>query len=160
MISKFVTWYDGACCLMFLTGNGIKTRTHACKEHCTFPNQVNHQNLGALGLRSCASHALMMHLVGKCAISAWAWVLAIIPRMSGYCKRSDIIVPVHLMPLYWPTFTLLASFTPKLALLSTKVGLSKHVIRVEYKFFFWIWINFPSILPLNTGITHEWLYYI
>ena len=33
----------------------------------------------AICLQPCVFQALMMHLVGKCAISAQAWVLAFIP---------------------------------------------------------------------------------
>ncbi len=39
------------------------------------PMPVHHQNLASL--QPCAFQDLMMHLFGKCVISAWAWVLAI-----------------------------------------------------------------------------------
>ncbi len=39
-----------------------------------------------------ASHALMMSLIGKCAISACAWVLAILPRLG----HSVIVLILHL----------------------------------------------------------------
>ncbi len=57
--------------LMFLTGQGIKARTHACGEITHFPTGCIIRTWKALGLWPCASQALMMHLIGKCAISAW-----------------------------------------------------------------------------------------
>ncbi len=65
--------------LMFLTGQRIKARTHAHAEITHFPTLCMIRTWKVLSLQPCASHALMMHLVGKRAISAWAWVLAILP---------------------------------------------------------------------------------
>ena len=64
--------------VMFLTGHGIKARTHAHVTIAHFPAQCIIGTWDALGLKPCASQALMMPLIGKCAISAWAWVLAIL----------------------------------------------------------------------------------
>ncbi len=65
--------------LMFLTGHVIKARTHARAEIAHFRTQCNIRNWKALmiSLQPCASQALIMHLVGKYAISTWARVLAI-----------------------------------------------------------------------------------
>ena len=46
---------------------------YPCRNH-TFLNQVCHQ-----GLEITRPQALRIHLVGKCAISAWLWFLAFIP---------------------------------------------------------------------------------
>ena len=53
--------------LMFLTGHGASSELG------------QHSACGLL-----ASQALMMHLIGKCAISAWSWVLAIFTTSRGY----------------------------------------------------------------------------
>ena len=62
--------------LMFLTGHGIKTRTYVHAEIAHFPTLSVIGTWKVLGLRPHASQVLMMHLIGKCAISAQAWVLA------------------------------------------------------------------------------------
>ena len=62
--------------LMFLTGYGIKASTHAEIAH--FSTLCIIRTWKALGLWPHGSQALMMHLIGKCAISARAWVLAIL----------------------------------------------------------------------------------
>ena len=69
--------------LMFLTGHGIRARTHAHAKITLFPTQYIIRTWKVLGLWPHASQSLMMHLDGKCAISAWAWVLAI-TCMSPY----------------------------------------------------------------------------
>ena len=63
--------------LMSHTCHGIKARTHARAEIAHFSTRCIIRTWKALGLRPYASMAQMMHLVGKCVISAWAWVLAI-----------------------------------------------------------------------------------
>ena len=60
--------------LMFLTGHGIKTYAHSEIAH--FPTQFIIRTWKALALWPRASQT-MMHLIGKCAISTWTWVLAI-----------------------------------------------------------------------------------
>ena len=64
--------------LKFLTGHGINARTHADVEMAHFPTWGIIKTWKALSMRPCASQALMMHLIGKCVISAWTWVLAIL----------------------------------------------------------------------------------
>ena len=63
--------------LMFLTGKGIKARTHACTVIAHFPTWCIITAWKALGLQPHAPQALMMHLVGKCVIPTRAWVLAL-----------------------------------------------------------------------------------
>ena len=63
--------------LMFLTGHEIKARTHAHVESAHFQMRCLIRTWKAFGLWLHASQALMRHLVGKCVISAWVWVLAI-----------------------------------------------------------------------------------
>ena len=70
--------------LMFLKGHGIKARTHAHAESTQFPPRCTIRTWKALSLQPCASQALMKHLIGKCAISAWVWVLAILPHLVSY----------------------------------------------------------------------------
>ena len=70
--------------LTFNTGHVIKARTHACIEIAHFPSWCIIRTWKALGLWSHASQALMVHLVGKCANSARAWVLAILHTISLY----------------------------------------------------------------------------
>ena len=62
---------------MFLTGHGIKARTHALAEIIYFPTRSIIRACKALGLWPRASQTLMICLVGKCAISTRAWVLGI-----------------------------------------------------------------------------------
>ena len=63
--------------LMFRTGHGIRARPHSPAEIGHFPNWCIIRAREARGRRASAFQALMMHLVGKCVISAQAWVLAI-----------------------------------------------------------------------------------
>ena len=63
--------------LMFLTGHWLEARIYACVEITRFSSRCIIRTWKALGLWPHASQALMMHLIGKCAISAWAWCLAI-----------------------------------------------------------------------------------
>ena len=63
--------------LMFLTNHGIKERAYAHAEITHFPMKCITRTWKELGLQPSTPQALMMHLVGKCAISAWTWVLAI-----------------------------------------------------------------------------------
>ena len=67
--------------LMFPTGHGIKARAHAHAEITHFSTRCIIRTWKALGLHPHASEALMMHLVGKCVISTWTWVLAIFLTM-------------------------------------------------------------------------------
>ena len=61
---------------MFLTGHGMKARTRAHVQITHFPTWCIIRTWTALGVWPHASHAFMMHLVGKCASSARAWILA------------------------------------------------------------------------------------
>ena len=54
--------------LMFYTGHEIKARTHAHVKITHFPTWCITSTWKALDLQPRASQALMMHLVGKCAI--------------------------------------------------------------------------------------------
>ena len=63
--------------LMFLTGHGIAARTHAHVEIGHFITRCFIRAWEAWGQRLSASQALMMHFIGKCPISKWAWFLAI-----------------------------------------------------------------------------------
>ena len=67
--------------LMLLTGHGMKAGILAHAEIAHFPTWCITRTWNALGLRPCASQALMMHLVGKCTICRRAWVLAIFSGM-------------------------------------------------------------------------------
>ena len=58
--------------LIFLTSHGIKTRIHAYAEIAHLPTWCITITWKALSLQLRACQALMMHLIGKCAISAWA----------------------------------------------------------------------------------------
>ena len=64
--------------LVFLTLHGMKARTHDYVEIAHFPTQCIIRTWKVLGLWPRVSQALVMHQVGRCAISTWAWVLAII----------------------------------------------------------------------------------
>ena len=89
--------------LLVLTGHGIKARTHACAKITHFPPQCKEdwielnctRTWKALGLWPHASQALMMHLVGKCVISTWTWILAIwyfgISRIDSASMLYDLI---------------------------------------------------------------------
>ena len=80
--------------LVFLRGHRIKARAHACEEIAQFPTRCIIRTWKALALLPHASQMLMMHLMGKCAISAWAWVLAIIIT-SSMVRVNDQIVAVN-----------------------------------------------------------------
>ena len=72
-------WYFHMAALMFFTSHGIKARTHAHTEITHFPMRCTIRTWEALGCRLSAFQVLMVHRVGKCVISTWAWVLAFIP---------------------------------------------------------------------------------
>ena len=74
--------------LMFLTGHEIKARTHAHVEITHFLTQCIIRTWKALGLQPHNSQAGMMHLIGKCVISIWAWVLAKL-HSSANCSSSS-----------------------------------------------------------------------
>ena len=57
--------------LMFLTGHGIKARTHTHAEIAHFPTRCIIRTRKAPNLRRLASPTLMMHLIGKCASNAF-----------------------------------------------------------------------------------------
>ena len=63
--------------LMFLTGHVRKAGTHTHAEVAYFPTQCIISTWKAFGFWPHAFQALMMHLLGKCAIFTFAWVLAI-----------------------------------------------------------------------------------
>ena len=63
--------------LMYLTGHGIIARNHVYAEIAHFPSRCIISSRKTLVLWPHASQALMMHQIGKCAISTWPWVLAI-----------------------------------------------------------------------------------
>ncbi len=67
-------------CLDVFTGHGIKGRTHASAEIIHFPTHCIIRTWKAPSLWPHASQALMMHLFGKCVISAWTRVLVILPH--------------------------------------------------------------------------------
>ncbi len=73
--------------LMFLTGHGIKARTHAHAEIAHVPTRCIIRTWKALGLWLHAHQAPMMHLNGKFAISAWAWVLDIYNVFQSWYTR-------------------------------------------------------------------------
>ena len=52
-----------------------EARTHAHAEITYFPTRCIIGSWKAISLQPHASQGLMMHLVRKCAIAAWAWVL-------------------------------------------------------------------------------------
>ena len=66
----------------------------------TFPNEVHHQGLESRGCKASASQAAMMHQVGKCAISAWAWVLASIPWPVRNTKAAMQKLCISTHPFY------------------------------------------------------------
>ncbi len=47
--------------------------------NCTFPNEIHHQGQASMRPQPSACQVLMIHWVGKCAISTQAWVLAFYP---------------------------------------------------------------------------------
>ena len=63
--------------LLFFTGHGVKARTHVHEEIIHFPAQCIIRTWNALDPRPCASQALTMRVHGKCVISAWSWLLAL-----------------------------------------------------------------------------------
>ncbi len=69
--------------LMILTGHGIKAGTQANVEIAHFPTWAIIRIWKALSLRTHASQAPVMHLVGKCATPIWTWALAIYTTPSG-----------------------------------------------------------------------------
>ena len=52
----------------------------------TFPNSVHHQILESTQPAALCVTGLVMHLIGKCVISARAWVLAILQ----YCCKQNL----------------------------------------------------------------------
>ena len=58
----------------------------------------------ALGLQPHASHAQMIHLNGKSAISTQAWVLAVLSATRSTVKQSPMNVPSHKSELNQPAF--------------------------------------------------------
>ena len=69
------------------------------KKQEPMPMQKSHIfQLGAplkwkpLGLLPHAFQALVMHLVGKCVISAWAWVLPIVLKLWKNCANSRLML--------------------------------------------------------------------
>ena len=74
--------------LMFLTGHGIKARTHVRAEIAHFLIQCIIRTWKALSLWPHDFQALMMHLVGKYTNSTWTWVLATIcPFNNELCQK-------------------------------------------------------------------------
>ena len=80
---------------MFLTGHGIKARTHAHAIIVYFPTRCIIRNWNALSLQPRASQGLMMHIVGNSMISAWAWFLAICMHIGSYKYMTDIVCVEH-----------------------------------------------------------------
>ena len=76
--------------LMFLTGHGVKARTHACAEIAHFPTRCIIRTWDAVVLWPHPSQALMMNLIGKCSVSTWAWVLPILLQHSGAVSVSNM----------------------------------------------------------------------
>ena len=85
---------------MFLTGHGIKARTHTCEKIARFPTQCIIRTWKTLGLPPHASQFLMMHLIGKCGISAWPWVFAISLRWETLLKQLEGTVQKHSVVAY------------------------------------------------------------
>ena len=71
--------------LMFLAGHGIRARTHAHVRITHFPTCCAIRTWKALTLWPRASQALMMHVLGKYAISSSAWVLDISSVLYMHC---------------------------------------------------------------------------
>ncbi len=62
---------------------------------------IRKSRISQLGLWLRASQALMLHLVGKCTISTWAWVLAIILGDGFNYSLSNVILvdeKIHFIP--------------------------------------------------------------
>ena len=76
--------------LMFRTGQGIKVRTHAYAEIAHFPTWCITGTWKALGLRPCASQAMVIHLVEKCVISTWTWVFA---KLAIFATDTRVSLP-------------------------------------------------------------------
>ena len=81
--------------LMFLTGNGMKGRTHAHAEIAHLPTWCIIRTWEACGLWARATQALVMHLVEKCALSAWAWVFAILRHCMYSSKERCVLLTIH-----------------------------------------------------------------
>ncbi len=78
--------------------HGIKARAYAHAEIAHFPTQCIMRTWKVLGMQPHVSQALMMHLGGKCAISAWAWIFAIILNVCRQVPACDISIPPHPLP--------------------------------------------------------------
>ena len=71
---------------------------YPCRNH-TFPNEVHHHCMGSMRLS--AFLVLMMHLVGKYAISAWVWVLAFIAWPERNIKAAMWKSHISAHPFSW-----------------------------------------------------------
>ena len=60
---------------MVFTGHGVKARTHAHAEIAHLPRRCTAGAWEAQVHRLSAFQVLMVHLVGKCAISTWAFAV-------------------------------------------------------------------------------------
>ncbi len=68
---------DLMCLIIWIIGHGIEARTLTRAEITYFPSRCITSAWKAPSQQPHASQALMIHLVGKYAILAWVWVLAI-----------------------------------------------------------------------------------
>ena len=71
---------------------GIKAKTHTHVEIPHFPTWCIIRAWKALGLWPHASQAPMMHLIGKCSISTWAWILAISTSIRIASTNTDRLI--------------------------------------------------------------------
>ena len=81
---NFIPWPWHNSCRKGVCGN-VWFVHHASSVHrCIIRTWKAH------GLQPCASQALMMHFIGKRAVSAWAWVLAIflLLGLKSICNRA------------------------------------------------------------------------
>ena len=79
-------------------------RTYAHAEIAYFPLRCMIRAWKSKGRRLSAFQVLMVHLIGKCAISAWAWVLAYPMTCKKHQGSHTEIVHFH-TPFFCPVFS-------------------------------------------------------
>ncbi len=89
----------------YMITNHYSKNSCPCWNH-TFANKVHHWAWEAWGFRPSAFQVLMMHWVGKCVISTWAWVPAFIPWLirnfrAARWKSRISTHPLSVWILFW-----------------------------------------------------------
>ena len=138
--------------LMFLTGHGIKGRTHAHVEIAHFLTwciirtwEAQVAGWGAFSLWPHTSRALMMHLIGKCVISTQIWDLAIIPVRFIWIRENLMYI------LYGSTSSHTSDRYPVMAS-STPFMYTHQSLQNPYKILGVIDFNFSVVTLLDSPI--------